>query len=324
MSGATPAATPRIRRLAPYRGLAYMAAGVFCMSVIDAVAKALVGGYALPQLVFVGRLPGPFFAIALALAGGGMASLTTRRIGWHVLRSLVTVVTTVSFFACLGLLPLADAVAIAFAGPLFMCALSVPMLRERVGPRRWAAILVGFVGVAIVLQPSGTGLGLGPLLALVAALAYALSINLSRLLSDTETSQSMLFWVSVFMLAGSGALLPFCWKTPDLHDALLFALLAVAGTLGQFCVIQAFRYGEVSLLAPLEYSALIWATLFGFLFWQQLPTATVVAGAAVIMVSSLYVVHREALAARRRQIDQQGPRPRKLDAAGPPPHLPDA
>jgi drug/metabolite transporter (DMT)-like permease len=296
-------AITRTRRLAPVRGLVYMALGVFCMSVLDATAKALVGGYSLPQIMFLSRIPGPFFAIALTLGSGGILTLATRRIGWHLLRTLVSAATAVSFVACLRLLPLADAVAIAFAGPLFMTALSVPMLRERVGPRRWAAILLGFIGVVVVLQPSGAGFGLGSLLALLAAFTYALSINLSRLMSDTESSAGMMFWLSIFLLLGTGLLTPFDWRTPDLGDSLLFVLLAITGTLGQFFLIQAFRYGEVSLLAPLEYSALLWATLFGFLFWQQLPTPTVLGGTAVIIASSLYVVHRESRAARRRELE---------------------
>jgi drug/metabolite transporter (DMT)-like permease len=119
-------------------------------------------------------------------------------------------------------------------------------------------------------------------------------------MSDTESSAGMLFWISIFLLLGTGLLTPFDWRTPDLGDSLLFALLAITGTLGQFFLIQAFRYGEVSLVAPFEYSSLLWATLFGFLFWQQLPTPTVLIGAAVIIASSLYVVHRESRAARRR------------------------
>ncbi len=307
-------AAGRPLRQAPMRGLAYMGAGVFFMCVLDAASKALAGNYSLAQITFIMRIPGPFFALALALADGGLASLGTRRLRWHLLRSAASATTGVSFVASLRFLPLADAVAISFVSPLLMCGLSVLILRERVGPRRWAAILAGFAGVAIVLQPSGAGFGPGSALALLAALSYALSLNLLRLMSRTESSPAMLFWFSLFVLAGAGLLTPFDWRTPDLADALLFALLALAGTIGQFLLIQAFRYGQVSLLAPLEYSALIWATAFGFLFWDQLPTPTVFLGAAVIILSSLYVVHREALAARRA----------RLDAASAPSHLPEA
>jgi drug/metabolite transporter (DMT)-like permease len=310
----------------------YMAAGVFCMSIVDAVSKALVGGYSLAQIMFFTRAAGPVFAVALALAQGGVLTLATRRMGWHVVRSIASATTAVTFVAALRLLPLADTVAITFVSPLIMSALSVPMLRERVGPRRWAAILVGLVGVVVVLQPSGAGFGLGPLLALAAAFTYALSLNISRLMSDTESSPSMMFWFSVFMLVGSGLLMPFDWQTPGLFDASLFALLAVSATLGQYFVIQAFRYGQVSLLAPLEYSALIWATAFGFLFWQEFPTPTVLLGAAIIILSSLYVVQREAFAARRSRLDgarpegpqikDRQPKGARLDGKGPPSHPP--
>ena len=260
-----------IRRSFPLRGLVYMGLGVFCMSVVDAASKQLVGGYSLAQVMFFTRIMGPFFAIALAMSQGGLLTLSTGRMGWHLLRGIVSAATAVTFVASLRLLPLADAVAITFVSPLLMSALSVPMLRERVGPRRWAAILVGLIGVVVVLQPSGAGFGLGAMLALFAALTYALSLNMSRLMSDTETSQSILFWFSTYMLLGSGLLMLFDWQTPGLFDCLLFAVLAVAASLGQFCVIQALRYGQVSLLAPLEYSALIWATSFGFIFLGGIP-----------------------------------------------------
>ncbi len=298
-----------IRRSFPLRGLIYMGLGVFCMSVVDAASKQLVGGYSLAQVMFFTRIMGPFFAIALAMGQGGLLTLGTRRMGWHLLRGIVSAATAVTFVASLRLLPLADAVAITFVSPLLMSALSVPMLRERVGPRRWAAILVGLIGVVVVLQPSGAGFGLGAMLALFAALTYALSLNMSRLMSDTETSQSILFWFSTYMLLGSGLLMLFDWQTPGLFDSLLFALLAVAASLGQFCVIQALRYGQVSLLAPLEYSALIWATSFGFIFWGEFPTPTVLLGAVIIILSSLYVVQREALAARRARLDGERPSP---------------
>jgi drug/metabolite transporter (DMT)-like permease len=293
------------RRHLPLRGLGYMAVGVFSMSVVDAASKALVGGYSLAQITFFTRLLAPFFALALVAGQGGLSSLGTRRIGMHLLRSITSATIGVSFVACLGFLPLADAVAITFVSPLLMSALSVPMLHERVGRRRWAAILVGLIGVLIVLQPSGAGFGPGSLLALVAAFAYALGLNLSRLMSDTESSACMTFWVGLFILIGSGLIMPFDWKTPGLSDWLLFALLGIAATLGQFSVIQALRYGQVSLVAPLEYSALIWATLFGFVFWLEFPTPTVLLGAAVMILSSLYVVQREALAARRARLDAQ-------------------
>jgi drug/metabolite transporter (DMT)-like permease len=295
-------------RHVPLKGVLYMVGGVFFLAVMDASAKWLTSGYSVVELMFLGRLPGVFFAMALALAGGGLGTLKTRRIGWHLLRAIFSAGTMGTFFYALKLLPLADTVAIAFVGPLFMCALSVPLLGERVGPRRWAAILIGFAGVVVIVQPSGAGLGLGPLLALTAAFTYAVSVNISRRISNTETSYCMLFWFSAFLIMAAGSLAPFDWITPRGSDIAVFAVLALGGTLGQFLLTQAFRYGEISFLAPLEYSALIWATLFGFLFWQQFPTLTVLAGSAIIVACNIYIVHREARdRGRRHELELPAP-----------------
>jgi drug/metabolite transporter (DMT)-like permease len=280
-------------RHAPLRGALYMLAGVAAFSVMDATVKWLTGGYPMAQLIFIGRLPSPFFAIALALAAGGLRTLETSRLRWHALRCVISTVTMVSFFWALRLLPLADTIAICFVSPLIQSALSVLLLGERVGPRRWFAIVLGFLGVVVIVQPSGTGFGLGPVLALISATAYALSNNISRRMSGTETTQGMMLWFSLLVLAGTGSLLPFQWTPIRGEDVGVFVLYAFSGTIGQFLVIQAFRYGEASLLAPIDYSALIWATLFGLLFWGQFPTPTVLVGAAIIIASSLYVLHRE-------------------------------
>ncbi len=309
------AGSVRNLRNAPLRGLLYMIAGVFCMSLMDAAAKWLTAGYPLSEIIFLGRLPMPLFAIGLALMNGGLSTLRTSRFGLHLLRSLASAATMITFFMSLRLLPLADTVAITFISPLLMSALSVPLLGERVGPRRWTAIAVGFVGVLVILQPSGTGFGLGSALALVSALTYAFFNTLSRRMSDTEPSHTQLFWVSAALLLGSGAVVPFQWVPPQGRDVLAFAVFAFIGTLGQFLLIQALRYGEVSLIASMEYSALIWATLFGFMFWHQLPTPTVVAGAAIIAASSFYIVQREARLARRLG-------PGRLDPGSRPPQLP--
>ena len=144
---------------------------------------------------------------------------------------------------------------------------------------------------------TSTGLGLGAVLALIAAFTYAVSINISRKISATESSYSMLFWYSVILIIGSGAAMPFVWVTPRGSDILVFCVMAFSATLGQFMLTQAYRYGEISFLAPLEYTALIWALLFGVLFWSEFPNATVLTGSVIIIASNIYVVHRET---RRR------------------------
>jgi drug/metabolite transporter (DMT)-like permease len=283
-------------RRQPLLGLAYMAVAILLFSAMDAAAKWLTTGYSVVEIALLSRLLSPFLSLGVALHQGGIRTLHTRHPGWHIARAAANGVTLVTFFAALITLPLADTVAITFVSPLIMCALAVPMLKEHVGPRRWIAIVIGFAGVLVITQPSGVGFGPGAALALAAALGSAFEITLTRRMSATESSHTILFWSSTLMLVAFGSVVPFTWTTPSLADLPAVAVLAISGSCAQFCLVQAFRYGEVSLLAPIEYSALIWATLFGYLFWGDLPTPTVLGGVAIIVASSAYVAHREARA----------------------------
>jgi drug/metabolite transporter (DMT)-like permease len=191
---------------------------------------------------------------------------------------------------------LADCVALGFAGPLFMTLLSIPLLGERVGPRRWAALAAGFGGVLMMLQPSGASFSWPMLLPLAAAFTYALGVIASRQLSRTESTTSILFYYSLGVLLVTGAVMPWQWVTPSWADLGIFALAGVVGSLGQLCLTQAYRYGEVSALAPLEYTALVWAVALGYVVWGELPGWPVLAGTALVITSSLYISHREARA----------------------------
>jgi uncharacterized membrane protein len=172
-----------------------------------------------------------------------------------MLRSVLNLATMVTFYYALRALPLADTLAIAYAAPLFMCLLSIVLLGEKVGPRRWTAIVVGFVGVLIIVQPGGTGLRPAALLALTSALLYALTNITSRQLSTSEQSHTILFYYSVSCLVVMGPIMSWNWTTPSWQDWLVFLVVGVAGSFGQFCLNQALRYGEVPLLAPIDYTS---------------------------------------------------------------------
>ena len=288
---------------APGKALLYMLVAVAALSVLDAAVKWLTDDYTVPQIAFLRYVVGLALALVVASRAGGLGTLRTRRPGGHLLRSVLNLATMLTFYYALALMPLADVVAIAFAGPLFMTALSVPLLRERVGPRRWAAVAIGFVGVLVIVRPSTAGVDPAALLALAAAALYALTTIASRQLSATEPSHSILFYYSVAVLIATGAVLPWQWTTPGWGDAAIFLLVGVSGSFGQLFLAQAFRYGEVSMLAPIDYTGLLWAILFGFVLWDEVPTWTVLGGAAVVVASTLYIAEREA---RRR-----GPRERR-------------
>ncbi|HEY7690298.1 MAG TPA: DMT family transporter [Dongiaceae bacterium] len=297
ISGST---LPGLRSL-PIRGVIYMLSAVTSLSILDVAVKILVAdhGYSVAQVGFIRYAIGIFVAAGLAWNAGGIASLRTSRPLGHGVRAALNLGTMVTFYYALKLLPLADCFAVAYAAPLFVTALSVPLLKEKVGPRRWAAVLIGFGGVLFMLQPSGAGLSTGTLLALSSAFLYALTLITSRQLSSTERSHTILFYYSCVVIVVLGAFMPWYWHTPSWEHWLLFIVSGIAGSFGQFFLNQAFRYAEASLIAPLDYTGMIWAILFGFWVWGDVPTWIVLAGAAVVICSTIYIVRREALVRQR-------------------------
>jgi drug/metabolite transporter (DMT)-like permease len=285
-------------RNAPAKGIVYMLAASATLTIMDAGIKWLTRDYPVPQIGFMRYAVGMVVATALAARLGGIATLRTKRPGGHALRSLFNLATMLTFYYALEALPLTDSIAIGYAAPLFMTALSVPLLGERVGWRRWLAVTVGFLGVLIAAQPSGEGISTGALWALAAALFYALTLVTSRQLSTTESSHTILFYYSLFVVLALGAWMPWVWVTPRWEDLWLIVFTGVAGSFGQFFLNQAFRYGEVSLLAPLDYSGLVWAGLLGFIVWRDVPTPVVLVGSAIIMSAGIYIVRREAMLRR--------------------------
>jgi drug/metabolite transporter (DMT)-like permease len=286
------------------KAMLYMAGGVFGFSILDAVTKLLTENYGTWQIMVLSRI----FPMLLATAMMQRSSDTGLpfRTGFartHAIRALLIVATTWSFYECLRYLQLADAIAIAFAAPLFMTSLSGPLLGEKVGWRRWSAVLVGFVGVLVAVRPGQGGISFGAILALSAAATYALGQLWLRPLTGKEKSHNILFYSAFF--SGLVGLIPAIleWKNPSFADWLLFALQGSCSALAQVCMIRAFKVGEASLLAPLEYTALLWATIFGFAFWGQWPTIQVLGGAAIIIGSSLYIAHRELRQGKHRPGD---------------------
>lgn len=282
-------------RYRPMRGVAYMGLAVLALTSLGAMVKWLTADYSPFQIGFLRYAIGILFALAIAATQtGGLGSLKTQRPTGHGLRAVVNLGTMLTYYYALALIPLADAIALSYVAPLFMTALSVPLLEEQVGWRRWLAVGVGFAGVLVMLQPSGTGIGWGAALAIVSAFLWALTVIASRQLSSSEPSHTILFYYSLAVLIATGATMPWLWVTPQPGDWLIFLGVGIVGSIGQFAINQAFRYGEVSLLAPIDYSGLAIGVFYGFWLWTDLPSATVLIGAALVIAAALYIVQREA------------------------------
>jgi drug/metabolite transporter (DMT)-like permease len=254
------------------------------------------------QVIFLTRIPPLCVALLLtAQATGSPFRLATRFWKTHLMRGVLVLATTFTFYAGLKYLPLADCIVIAFAAPIFVTALSGPLLGEKVGWRRWSAVGVGFGGVLVAVRPDGS-IGLGTFLILASAVAYALTLLTLRPLAGKEHSHNIIFYSTVFgvVVAIIPAILE--WKPISLAAGLIIVVQGLASACGQLTMIKAFRIGEASMLAPLEFTALIWAAACGLAFWDQFPTVEVLAGAALIIGANVYIAHREARLARNREV----------------------
>jgi drug/metabolite transporter (DMT)-like permease len=299
-----PALIPQ--RSAPVQAFVYYTLGVLGFSVVDAATRLLRVDYDLGtwQITFLTRIPPLLVALAVtARATGSPFRVQTPFFRMHMLRGFLVLITSTTFFAALKYLPLADCIVIAFAAPIFVTALSGPMLGEKVGWRRWSAVVVGFAGVVLAVDPTGswageTGLGIG--LVLASALAYALTLLTLRRLSGKEHTHNLLFYSTAFTIVAAAVPGILEWEPISWTAAAVMLIQGLASAGGQLAMIRAFRFGEASMLAPIEFTALIWATLFGYWFWADLPTVVVLAGAALIIGANLYIAHREAKQAKNK------------------------
>ncbi|MBP2307237.1 EamA family transporter [Azospirillum melinis] len=274
---------------------------ILLFAAMDTLIKFLTADYPVPQLMFVRSLVAFLLVGGYTLAcGGGIAAMRTRRPLGHVWRAFAGLISMGCFFYAFRELPLADVYVLSFAGPLFITALSAPLLGEPVGWRRWAAVVVGFGGVVVMAQPSAGAPLVPVLVGLCAALFYALAALAVRGLSRTETSASIVLYLLLTTTVVSGALAVPVWTAPTAFALGLMALVGAIGAGAQVLLTQAFRRAPPAVVAPFEYTGMVWASLFGWLVFGDLPTVPVLAGAMVIIGSGLYILHRETMVARRR------------------------
>ena len=292
---------------------------------LDLCAKAILETYPLEQFVFLRSLIGICIFLLLAQQFGGLSELATRRWGWHVVRTFLAAGAMFGFFYGLASMPLIDALTLGFTAPLMTTALSVPMLGDHVGWRRWLAVVAGFGGVLLILRPGSGAVSFASFAVLFAAFCYACLAITARRLAKTEST----FCLSVYVVAGpmmiSGLLsIDGDWRTPDAPGWLLFVLAGACSVIAWIGIVGGYRRAPPSVLAPFEYTALIGGATAGYLIWGEIPDRWVVAGALVIIGSGLYVVYREvgptasirylraitasgsALLSRRRSSSQKG------------------
>jgi drug/metabolite transporter (DMT)-like permease len=276
------------------RGIILMLLSMAVLSVMDAIMKELTAHYPSLQIAALRGLVSLPFVIAWILwQGRGFATLFKIRWGWHVARGVLAVLMLATFIYAISEMPLSEAYTLFFISPLLITALSVPFLGETVGWRRWAAVLVGFAGVLIVMRPGFVAVNLATIAVLVGAICYAVNAITVRILGRTDSTAAMSFWFMAFLAIGAGLLAIPEWQPVRAADAGWLIGMGISGALGQVLITEAFRCAPVSVIAPFEYSTLLWGVLLDIAIWGVLPGPIVFVGAAVIVGSGLYLIHRE-------------------------------
>jgi drug/metabolite transporter (DMT)-like permease len=274
--------------------IGFMLAAVLLFCLMDAGLKTLTAHYPPFQVSAIRGASSLPLVLVWALWTADAKSLFRVRWSLHLLRGVLGIMMMAGFVYSLRTLPLSTAYSIFFVAPLMITALSVPFLGERVGPRRWVAIAVGLLGVLVVLRPTGEGVfTLAGLAVLVAAFGYSVSAITVRIIARTDSTQALMVWLLFFMALGAGLLAVPGWVPLRAGDAWVIAGIGIAGALGQYAITEAFRLGEASLIAPLEYTALVWGVLLDATLWGVLPDSVTWLGAVIIVASGLYLLRRE-------------------------------
>jgi drug/metabolite transporter (DMT)-like permease len=271
-----------------------MLTAVVAFSGMDTLLKLLSGSYPPMQVaVLRGACALPFMLVPI-LASGGLRALRPQRLSMHLLRGTLSVVILGGFIYAVRELSLANAYAVFLSAPLIVTALSVPILKERTAVGNWIAIAVGLGGVLIMLRPSVSGLAtLGSLAALLSAIAYAVSAITLRVLTRTDSTASVVVWTISVMTVLAGLIAAPHWVPIEpAHYRWLVALGALAAV-GSYLLTEAFRSAPASVVAPLEYTALLWGIVIDRVVWHVLPSARVCWGGGVVIVSGLYLIWRE-------------------------------
>ncbi len=294
------AETPRPRQNDTVRALLLMCLGVSMFPFLNTCLKLLTPHYSIIEIVWA-RFTGHFLTmIAVFLPSQGWRVFRANRPAIQIIRSFLLLGSTVFSVSGIGYVPLATASAIGFASPIIVTALSVPLLGESVGPRRWSAVLVGFIGVLIVVRPGSGQLTSATLLLLGASSCYALYQIATRRSSQHDSAETGIIYAALVGAVATSMVVPFGFEAPrTAFDAVLLASLGVFGGIGHYFVIRAFRLGPAALIAPFGYLELVGTTTLGYLVFNNFPDSWTWIGAGLIVASGTYIAFRE----RRRRRD---------------------
>ncbi|MDQ4135070.1 MAG: DMT family transporter [Pseudomonadota bacterium] len=284
----------------PLRGVALVLASTLFLACSDATAKYLAASLPIVAIAWLRYLGFSLIMLAAVLAQAP-APVRSAHPGLQVLRGIGLVSSVLLFISSLRDLPVADASAITFVSPIFIAALSIPLLGETVGWRRWIAALIGLVGVLVIIRPGTSAFQPAAILPVLSSLSWAGTVIVTRKMSGTDSAVTTLTYSAAVGMVVLTLLLPFHWAWPQPRELALGAFVGLASTVGHWLVVLAYRYGAASALAPFHYSQLLWATLFGFGIFGAVPDLWTFAGAGLIVASGLAMAYHERTRSRQDQ-----------------------
>jgi drug/metabolite transporter (DMT)-like permease len=306
------------------RAVMFLCAALFIFSFQDVMVKLLSDRYSAHQIVFVRAIVALPLMFMIVHFESGLGTLATRHPFMHAIRSFIGFGAFFFYYLALATMPLTAVVAIWFTSPLFITALAVPILGEKVGWRRWSGILFGFAGAVVIVQPGSETFQPAALLPILAAACYGVSAVMGRKMGITESGSVMAFYMMITFFYMGGILgvilahfgpasspddptwfLRLPWQMPTGIEFAMLFMIGVISAIGFWLIATAYRIGNSPTVAPFEYTAMIWAIILSFLLWAEVPKPTTLLGAAMIVLSGIYVLKREA-AVRDRPLAGRG------------------
>lgn len=282
-------------------GIGLMIIATVLFSVMHASIKHMSSNMHPFEIAFFRNLFG-LLVIAPWFIKYGLEPLKTKKIKLHLARSFFNVIAMLSFFYALSIAPLADVASLAFTAPLFASILAVFFLKEIIGIKRIIAIILGFIGAIIVIDPVYSSINNGHILTLLSASVWSVSLIIIKILGRTESSVTITSYMVIIMIPLSGFAAYFYWETPTIHDLIFLAIIGISGTAAQMLLAQALRQGDTSIIMPFDFLKLIWAVGIGYLFFFEVPSLNTWLGSIIIFLSTIYIANRERILSRKKDI----------------------
>ncbi|MFL2682726.1 MAG: DMT family transporter [Alphaproteobacteria bacterium] len=282
-------------------GIGLMIIATVLFSVMHASIKYMSSSLHPFEIAFFRNLFG-LIVIAPWFIRYGLEPLKTKKIKLHLARSFFNVIAMLSFFYSLSIAPLADVASLAFTAPLFASILAVVFLKEIIGIKRIIAIILGFIGAIIVIDPVYSSINNGHILTLLSASVWSVSLIIIKILGRTESSVTITSYMVIIMIPLSGIAALFYWETPTINDLIFLVIIGISGTAAQMLLAQALRQGDTSIIMPFDFLKLIWAVGIGYLFFFEVPSLNTWLGSIIIFLSTLYIAYREKILSKKIKI----------------------